>query len=342
GGAYFAVDVTDPTVVAPLWEFEDTHLGETWSEPKIGRVLVGTEDKWVAFVGSGPNNDDDKGYLYAIDLEDGSTLWSHKVSDDTVNWMTTPQIVDTDDDDYIELVYVADVLGHVWRFNVSSNVTSAWSQLLLFQTDADQPITAPPAVAKDPYGHFRVFFGTGQYLEEPDKTTTYTQSFYGLIDPGDGVTTIVKGDLVDQTSTENLMTGAKGWYFDLPDSGDRVTSEADVLSGLVFFTSFYPDSDACGVGGTAKLYAVDYIDGTAPDEPVLDINGDGTVDSNDTDGSGDVPKYVLLGDGVPSKPVIDVKNQQIIVQTSDTTIHTKQFSAGANRVRMVSWQERFD
>ena len=99
-----------------------------------------------------------------------------------------------------------------------------------------------------------------------------------------------------------------------------------MLGGYVFFTSFVPTNDICEHGGNAYLYAVKYDTGCAPDNPVLDYNGDGVVDATDTttgQAGGAVPKRVWIGLGLPSEPVYDAKNQQIIVQTSDTTIATK-------------------
>ncbi|MBZ0253182.1 MAG: hypothetical protein K8I02_07560, partial [Candidatus Methylomirabilis sp.] len=314
GGAYVGLDVTDPTAISPRWQYTHASLGEAWSEPRFGRVKIGGVDKWVVFVGSGPNNSDTKGYLFAINLEDGSTLYSVKLSDTTSNQATSPQIIDVDADDYIDYVYVGDLAGKLWRIDVRDGSTTNWTKTLLFQADSNQAIMGSPALTIDNNNKVRVYFGTGKYLTAADKTTTYTQTFYGVIDPGNG-TTVLKTNFANQTTTDNVMTGKDGWYFNLPSSGDRVTTEPDLLGGFAFFTSFVPDSSACGVGGSAKLFAVDYLDGTAPDSPVLDVDGDGDVDSADKT-SGVIPKYVSLGDGVPSKPVIDTKNQQIIVQTS--------------------------
>ena len=37
-----------------LWSFGDANLGETWSEPAIGKVKMADDtDKWVAFIGGG-------------------------------------------------------------------------------------------------------------------------------------------------------------------------------------------------------------------------------------------------------------------------------------------------
>jgi type IV pilus assembly protein PilY1 len=54
GKNYYALDITDTTNPQYLWTFNDANLGESWSEPAIGKVKMsdGT-DKWVAFLGGG-------------------------------------------------------------------------------------------------------------------------------------------------------------------------------------------------------------------------------------------------------------------------------------------------
>src|SRR5207253_5290283 len=49
GKTYHALDITDTANPTYLWSFTDTKLGETWSEPAIGKVKIGGVDKFVAF-----------------------------------------------------------------------------------------------------------------------------------------------------------------------------------------------------------------------------------------------------------------------------------------------------
>jgi len=64
GGAYYALDVTDPSSPKFLWKIDSTttgfgELGETWSDPQLGKVKAGTADKIVAFVGAGYDNENE-------------------------------------------------------------------------------------------------------------------------------------------------------------------------------------------------------------------------------------------------------------------------------------------
>ncbi len=64
-GSYIAINVTNPVDPQFLWEIENTtssdfsELGETWSQPRIHKILDGTTEKLVAFVGAGYDNNED-------------------------------------------------------------------------------------------------------------------------------------------------------------------------------------------------------------------------------------------------------------------------------------------
>jgi type IV pilus assembly protein PilY1 len=69
-GSYYALDVTNPTTPQFLWEFDSTtvdgsgnlifgELGESWSEPVIGKVRLNGTDRMVAFIAAGYDNNED-------------------------------------------------------------------------------------------------------------------------------------------------------------------------------------------------------------------------------------------------------------------------------------------
>jgi len=91
GTAYTALDVTSgqsPAATNPdparfLWEFTDTDLGQSWSDPAIERVAHGTSDSaWGVFFGSGyadnPNQQFTKeAYLFGLQADSGGGLWKN-------------------------------------------------------------------------------------------------------------------------------------------------------------------------------------------------------------------------------------------------------------------------
>ena len=64
-GSYIALDVTDPMNPEFLWEVGSTtstdfgEFGETWSQPRLHKVLDGSAEKVVMFVGAGYDNNED-------------------------------------------------------------------------------------------------------------------------------------------------------------------------------------------------------------------------------------------------------------------------------------------
>lgn len=72
-GSYFALDVTDPAKPQYLWSISNSYpldidakptfaeLAESWSEPKIVRMKIGTSEKLVAVIGAGYDNVNEDG-----------------------------------------------------------------------------------------------------------------------------------------------------------------------------------------------------------------------------------------------------------------------------------------
>ncbi len=174
-----------------------------------------------------------------------------------------------------------------------------------------QPITAAPVWQAHPNGGITVVFGTGRNLTNADRTDMSTQSAYGVYDntaitrnasnkitlAGGGAITGGRTVLVPQTSGSasagrsdrtqkrlwNLssnavnFTGAnasKGWYFDLPDAGERVVRNLEWFDGqLVDIRSTVPTSEGntvaetCGpttTTGRDYLTTMNAITGSAP------------------------------------------------------------------------------
>ncbi len=340
GDAYFALDVTGEDPI-PLWEFREKELGESWSMPFIGRVKIGeSERKWVAFFGSGFENNGPNGNLYAIDLEEGNIIGKVALNGSPSDPINSPMAVDSDDNGLLDFLYAGDLGGKVFKVSLDSD-PAAWSKRLLFTALPAQPISIPMSLAfydTDP-NHLFVYFGTGKLFTLKDVVDTTTQSFYAIKDNGAPVT---RGNLTKQTNGCASVEGSQGWYIDfVENSGERVTASPLVAGGIVFFTTFEPDiEDPCKAGGIARLYAVQYDTGCSPDSPVLDINGDGVVDDRDKIG-GTIPRSIIIGHGLPSDIVFNPADNQIIIQTSDTTVHAITVKLLGERIRIDSWRQVF-
>ena len=251
------------------------------------------------------------------------------------NGLAEPALTDIDGNGTVDRVYAGDLEGNLWAFDLSSSNSNSWDVAFkssgtpspLFTTNPSQAITAKPVLAKHPTiptssspsnaPNLMVYFGTGQYLVTGDKSDSSTQSYYGVWDKGDA--SLDRSDLIEQvistftvttpvagsyrTTTNNYVDYSTdyGWWFDLPDTGERVVTNSIARADTVFFNSFTPKTDPCTVGGTSFEFGVDMATGGPPSEPVVDYNNDGKIDGQDNiDGKGTT---AVQSDGYSPQPV---------------------------------------
>ena len=149
-----------------------------------------------------------------------------------------------------------------------------------------------------------IFFGTGQYMTENDPSSTGANTFYAIWDSGANITGDRDTSLVSQTSTVSSLTSNdvrllsnnpvdyseyRGWYYDLPDTGERVIYRPIVIGELVVYITLIPESNLCSTaGGYSWLMVHNLADGTEPDFIAIDVNGDSVFDSSDQVGDSNV------------------------------------------------------
>ncbi len=345
GQGLYVLDVTDPdsfsasSVVLEFTDgrgsnatYADADLGYTYSTPQIRLMSNG---KWAALIGNGYNSSEADGYqgsgqavLFVVYL-DGSgyvKLTTNEGSASTPNGLATPAAIDVDGDFITDYVYAGDLRGNLWKFDLRA--ASGWESggsagvSKLFQTTggSNMPITSKPTVVKHPNGigdGVLIWFGTGKYLEKTDETTSIpTQSLYALWDKMDG-------SMPANLETRSLSTGSPrelGGYsdpdwtsvdgFQIPLSipGERVVTNPFIRNNVVFFTTLIPDDNACNFGGYGWLLTLDAQEGTPPQRPLFDYNGDGLIDKKDLqDASGNPANTNAVSPteqfaGIPSSP----------------------------------------
>lgn len=188
--------------------------------------------------------------------------------------------------------------GKLSRFSTGTGTTAYPMYIAKDASGNIQPITAAPGilVGSASNQHF-VGFGTGKYIEASDAVSPQRNTYYTLFDNGSGAATSGtsgtvgisgRGRLVQVTAdgagnlnpvstfawgngrptTDGDMTKRAGWYYDLPDSGERVVADSTAISYTTkfVFSSLIPDSVAasgvCSVsGGSGKTYTVDLLSG---------------------------------------------------------------------------------
>lgn len=366
GRGLFALDVTNPTAFAEsnaanlvLWEFSsvnDPDLGSTFSNPTITLLNNG---RWAAIFGNGYNDNpggSGQAKLFILFLDGGLTgTWTPGVdyvkistnvgSTTSRNGLSSPAVVDTNGDGVADRVYAGDLNGNMWAFDLSDTNPANWNVAYkqgsapspLFTTQAAQPITSQPVVIKHPtepnggnLPNLLVMFGTGQYLDPTDNTTTNTQSFYGVWD--NGTAQLIYTNLQQQTFLSGSPADARvptnnpvnyrgsgptkryGWYINLPAAGERMVVDPKIRGNLVYFNTMIPSTTACSAGGSGWLMSMSFVNGGPPSAAAFDYNKDGKVDNGDLL-SGVAPAGQAFTMGLP---------------TSSTFLGNRQYTAGTN------------
>lgn len=379
GKSIFAIDITNPDAHGPakvLWEFTDSELGLTYSQPQIARLSNG---KWAAIFGNGYNSTSDKAYLFIVDLQTGGLIKKIKVSDATGNGLSTPALYDANNDKITDYVYAGDLKGNMWKFDMASILATTGTDVtagtVLFSavnaSNQAQPITTKPALAKptaQPATGVMVLFGTGMYVSDTDTASTRVDSFYGIWDNGTaGV--VSKASLQRQTIASETTSYAydvrttsanaidwstqRGWYMDLvgPNvaatgpGGERVVSQPIVRYDRVIFVTTIPSADQCEAGGTSWLMEIDLATGARTTIPMFDLNGDG-FNASDLLANGGVVSGVKSKEGILKTPAwleqgksSEIAIKQMSGSSGGIFVVRNRKPATSGSVRRVFWQQ---
>lgn len=291
GKSYYALDITDPDVPKLMWEFSNLtstttvgvnyDVGYTFGVPVVTKLPDGT---WVVLLTSGYNNTAGKGHLFVLNANTGNVLNDYVTS---AGDSTTPSglakisafAVKPDQDNTSLYAYGGDLLGNLWRFDLSS--APSVSNPLLFATlqagSVVQPITTAPEIGI--INDTRVIFvGTGKYLGSNDLNNKDQQTLYAIKDDNATATLfnprnnagMVKQVISEPTigtrtvaSTQPVEWSTKrGWYIDLPaSSGERQNVQSQLVLGTLLVSTIVPTAGACSPGGEGWLYSLNYLTG---------------------------------------------------------------------------------
>ncbi len=175
----------------------------------------------------------------------------------------------------------------------------AWNRVI----DDVGPVTSAVArLEKKSAGLMWLYFGTGRYYfagaagDDPNNlralfgikdpcfstsgfdtncTTPRTFCTTPCTNPSACTEPLPCGELTNVTNVANTPSNPddasfKGWYINLPASAGAsfaervITDPLATSSGVVFFTTFAPNSDICAFGGSTYLWGVKYNTGGAP------------------------------------------------------------------------------
>ncbi|RZI77660.1 MAG: hypothetical protein EOP80_04015 [Variovorax sp.] len=366
GKGYFVLDVTDPSTFAAANANNlvvmdrtggtmDNDIGQILadpvterSDPSVTRQIARLNNgRWALVTGNGYNSSSEKAVLLIQYLDGAKELF--KITADGAggngNGLSAPRMLDLNGDKIPDVAYAGDLLGNLWKFDLSSASSSSWNvafsgtPLLVARTGvgasaARQPITTAPAWLAHPKGGLMILFGTGQNLTNADRTSTAKQTLYGLHDhtpitrntvanplTGSGTVTLgsaaaaiagrsslveqTTGGTPDGTTTDsgsniyllssnpvdyNGATPKRGWFMDLPESGERLLENIAWFDGdLIDARSVVPAQggdlatetcDPPSVGGRRYRTVLNALNGSAPKSQIFayaatDANGPG-------------------------------------------------------------------
>jgi hypothetical protein len=352
GIGHFALDITSASAASEaaamdkvLWEFHSgstggTNMGYSYSRSSIVKT---NNDKWTAVFGNGYLSTTGVASLYVLDVEDGSVIRELIVPDADNNGLSSPTLIDLNQDFKADLAYAGDRNGNLWKFDLSDPDPSNWSvsnSKPLFQTLATdgvrQPITTAPEVGTHPSGGFLVYVATGELLDSTHISDQSVQAVYGIWD-NDWSAADLPVSLASLVSQEYAITvhpdtGAsvriatsnavdwgtdRGWKTDLLidgaadlDKGERVLQNISLRDDRIEFVTVNPTLST----GENWYMQLNAYTGGAPTKTIIDVNEDtlltlaDNVDGNDdgeiTNTASDRVVGTYLGYGLTSLPTV--------------------------------------
>jgi type IV pilus assembly protein PilY1 len=247
-----------------------------------------------------------KGFLYVIDpLKTPNDSNFYKKYSTGVGDITTPSgfakinifATNPDADNTGTYVYGGDLLGNLWRFDINLPEAAGTNPFrvatLKDATGNVQPITVRPELA-NLFNKRMIYVGTGKYLEVSDLTDTSKQTLYAITDTNDtnatstlndprndvvtgivgNISALVKQEILDAGGFRKIKTPAntidyakqRGWYIDLPDTGERQNIASRLVDGTLIVPTIVPSNTICSPGGYGWLNYLDYKTGGAVED----------------------------------------------------------------------------
>jgi len=359
GPGVFALDVTTPTAagITLLWDKDGSDIpggvmGKNIGKPVIAQTASGV---WKVLIGNGPDSTAGTAQLVAINVLTGATT-TVATGGATSNGLSAVLARDTDGDKFADTVYAGDLTGRLLKI---SNLGGAPAVSTVFNavdpSNVAQPITGAPLAGKDPAtGITWIFFGTGQYLTDTDPGTTQTQSWYGIQDLGVAPlrSDLMQRSVVNQAALSGFtvrtvslgsasdMVGKKGWYMNLPSSGERMVVPNQFQGGALIGTTRIPDnSDVCQPSGKGFIMAINPFTGARLDQTFFDVTADGLFNNSDKlNVAGNLT--IVSGVGLDSSPNAPIFVENVMqVSLDDGTTKTLRTQGSSVDSRRLTWRE---
>lgn len=210
GRGLVGIDITNPKAITEsslptIWEYPtvaapDTDMGYTYGEVTIAQSNATSAGGQLIFAANGFDSPTGRAVLLILNLD--GTLFKKidtgvgSTAAGNCNGLSDPLVVDINDDGKADTVYAGDLLGNLWKFDISDTDKANWdvayktsgvSKPLFTAKNSSgqvQPITSKPAAMFhcDAAQGVIVVFGTGRMLSDADLNNTNVQTIYGIWD----------------------------------------------------------------------------------------------------------------------------------------------------------------
>ncbi len=299
----------------------DKDMGYSYSRPivfKSNDLSIGSGQlkSYVVLFGNGYESENGNAVLYVINPDDGSLIRKIDTKSGPFNGLSSISATDVNNDLRVDYVYVGDLLGNMWKFDLTSSSSVNWqvaycdgadptnhcrdagavagitAKPLFSGVGTSQAITgAPDIMFKNGGPGYMVIFGTGKYLGTTDVESIAMQSLYGIWDwAHDDIDDGYLGARVDNTVPDPDVAQLTNWaQTEIDGTRTHTLLRQDfAFEGRVYEDAVSGDLTADDGGGLNTLLgyyrAPTNFDGNwdADLQTVsFDINKDGSVDVND-------------------------------------------------------------
>ena len=255
---------------------------------------------------------------------DSDTDYSKRFADMDYSFPAVMSVADPDGDGIDNAIFIGDMGGQLWRFDIHNGEMP--SALVTGGVVADLGVAggantradnrrfyhAPDIalIVVDGGEHYAVSIGSGYRAHPLD--TGAADRFYMLqlpraFDADSSYTRYTESDLYDASANEigegritldAALSGKRGWYFKLPNVGEKVLSTPLTFRNTVTFTTYQPnldrvDGDCVPIAGVSRLYQVRLEDAS----PVNQWDGiDGWTEADRS--------YELRHGGIVDEPIV--------------------------------------
>ncbi len=370
GSNYYALDVSEINNPKLMWKIKGGEtagfekLGQTWSEPVKTKInFDGTAYDVLIFAGGYDENQDNvstrtadtKGNnIFIVNAETGALLWSggeDNTYDETFAAMdysipSNINVLDMNRDGLADQMYVGDMGGQVWRFDINNGATlknklvdgGVIANLADNTSEGNRRFYYKPDVAlvvTKEGRYLSIAIGSG-YRAHP-LNTVINDRFYqirqhDLYSKPSSYSSVTEADLYNITQnliyegeTEEMIEAEhalslthsdrkEGWLLEMENSGEKVLASSSTILNQIAFTTYEPsapDTVSCKPAhGTNRIYVVDINFGG----PVMDSNGDGVIDKSDRVTqlkTGSIASTPTVIDTIDSKPTVWVGTERV-------------------------------